>query len=305
MFICLGVDDCVNIEGLESMLDIVETLDAAGSKAVFTMWVAPLAGDEETRDLVKQKLLQQRLFDQGCEIAHHTLNHNPGGRNWASLPREVQVREIEGCTEWYRRNIDGFTRPFTHKGGGGGRGAPIDREFTRALRARQNFLYRGRRGGHPDTQGWPTRAEGYWSVPTGALDGNAPPVHEKITRAIHSDYPGQFDYELDQGVAMMVANFDHHWRLPHRPIFAVNAYHDWGFKTRDDSTAKYSHRNEAAILKEFLLEVLVRQKDRYPDTHCVTFRQVVEYAASEGDLEHTLAAGNCQDSRNPQKPLIP
>ena len=52
------------------------------------------------------------------------------------------------------------------------------------------------------------------------------------------------------------------------------------------------------------MDVLVKNKDKYPNTHCVTFRQVVEYVASKGDLEHTLAAGNCQDNRNPVKPMI-
>jgi len=296
-FIVLGVDDCVNIEGIEAMLDIVETLRDQGSKAVFTMWVAPLAGDPDSRDMLKQKLIYQRLFDLGCEVAHHTLHHNPGGHNWASLPPDRQIEEIEGCTHWYRDNIVGFTRPFSHKGGGGGQGAPIDREFTRALLARQNFIYRGRRGGHPNEQGWPEPGESM-RIPTGCLDAAAPPVHAEITDGITSDYPGRFDYEVPEGVAMWMANFDYHYRHPRRPILAVNAFHDWGFKTMDDSTCTFSHRNEGAILKEFLLEVLVRQKDKYPDTHCVTFRQIVEYVRTDGDLERTLAIGNGQDRRN-------
>ncbi len=301
-FIVLGVDDCVNIEGLEAMLDIVETLRAHGSEAVFTMWVAPLAADYESRDLLKQTLILQRLFDLGCEIAHHTLHHNPGGHNWASLPREQQIEEIEGCTQWYRDNIDGFTRPFSHKGGGGGYGAAIDRAFTRQLLAKQDFLYRGSRGGHPNEQTWPEPTDGMMRIPTGSLDAAAPPVHAVITDGITSDYPGRFDYEVDDGVRMFVANFDYHYRHPRRPILAVNAFHDWGFKTSDDSVWNHSHRNQAAILKQFLLEVLVNQKDKYPDTYCVTFRQVVEYVNTGGDLGRTLAIGNGQDSRDPARP---
>ena len=306
MFICLGVDDNVNLEGIASMLDIAETLDAHGSKAVFTMWVAPLASDWQNRDLVRQKLIYQRLFDMGSEVAHHTLNHNPGGIYWAALPKDQQVKQIDGARQWYRANIDGFTRPFSFKGGGGSyRSKPVDRAFSRALLAKQRFLYRGSRGQHPNEQRWPVADEnGYYRIPTGALDGNAPPVHAKITRPIRSDYPGQFDFELDRGVAMMKANFEYHYNHPRRPILAVNAFHDWGFKSMDDSTCNYSHRNEAAILKAFLMDVLVKNKDKYPDTYCVTFRQVIEYVASKGDLEHTLAAGNCQDSRNTVKPLI-
>ncbi|MBN2584623.1 MAG: HEAT repeat domain-containing protein [Planctomycetes bacterium] len=304
-FIVLGVDDCANIEGIESMLDIVETLAGYGVKVNYTMWVAPQAGDWQSRDTVKQKLIYQRLFDLGSEVAHHTLNHNPGGRFWTSLPKEDQIKQIDGCTQWYRDNIIGFTRPFSHKGGGGGRGTAVDPEFSRQLIAKQRFLYSGfGRGSHPVDQAWPVENNGYWRVPTGAIDGNAPPVHARITRSINSDYPGQFDYEVADGAAMMKANLDYHYNHPRRPILAVNAFHDWGFKTEDDSTCKFTHRNQARILKAFLLEVLVREKDKYPDTHVVTFRQVVEYAASNGDLKHTLAVGNCQDSRNPVKPLI-
>ena len=305
MFIILGVDDCANTEGVESMLDIVETLQQNGSKAVFTMWLAPLAGDWKTSDLVKKKLIYQRLFDQGCEIAHHTLHHNPGGKNWSSLPKEVQIVEIDGCTQWYRDNLDGFTRPFSHKGGGGGQGARVDPEFTRQLLAKQNFLYSGPRGGHPNDAMWPPQMAESYRLQAGALDGNAPPVHAKITRPITSDYPGLFDYTLEQGVAMMKANFEFRYNHPRRPLFAVNAFHDWGFKVDADSTSKFTHRMQGPILKAFLMDVLVTNKDKYPDTHCVTFRQVVEYVRSDGDLEHTLRAGNCQDSRNPEKPLIP
>jgi HEAT repeat protein len=305
MFIVLGVDDCANVEGVESMLDIVETLHQNGSKAVFTMWLAPLAGDWEASDLVKKKLIYQRLFDLGSEIAHHTLHHNPGGKNWGSLPREVQVVEVEGCTQWYRDNIDGFTRPFSHKGGGGGQGARVDPQFTAELLAKQKFLYGGGRGGHPNDVMWPPQVTEFYRLQGGVLDGNAPPVHEKITRPIASDYPGLFDYPLEQGVAMMKANFEYRYNHPRRPVFAVNAFHDWGFKVDSDSTSKFTHRMQGPILKAFLMDVLVKNKDKYPDTYCVTFRQVVEYVRSGGDLEHTLKAGNCQDSRNPEKPLIP
>jgi hypothetical protein len=129
-------------------------------------------------------------------------------------------------------------------------------------------------------------------------------VHANITRPIRSDYPGQFDYELSDGVTMMKANFEFRYNHPHRPIFAINAYHDWGLKRPDGATFNWSHRNEAAILKEFLLDVLVRNKDKYPDAYCVTFRQVLEYARTDGDLQQALAIGNGQDSRNPVKSSI-
>ena len=130
-FIVLAVDDCANLEGVEAMLDICQTLQAQGSKAVFTLYLAPLiSGDSQTDDLEKKKVIYQTLFDMGCEIAHHTLHHNP---SWQSLSRDLQVQEIEGCTQWDRENIVGFTRPFSFKSPGGVRGAPQDMEFTRDL----------------------------------------------------------------------------------------------------------------------------------------------------------------------------
>jgi hypothetical protein len=67
---------------------------------------------------------------------------------------------------------------------------------------------------------------------------------------------------------------------------------------------KGAHRNECKILAQFLQDVLVRDKDKYPDTYCVTFRQIVEYVNTNGDLAQTLAIGNGQDSRNPVKPSV-
>lgn len=304
-FISLGVDDCVNIEGLEAMLDICQTLHDNGAKAVFTMWVAPLAADPNSRDLEKQKIIYQRLFDMGCEIANHTLKHNPRGIYWTACPYEEQVEAVEGAVKWYRDNINGFTRPFSFKGGGGATGTAIDPNFSRQLLARQRFLYRGRRGRHPDQQKWPKPGAKTYRLETGCLDAAAPPVHAVITDPIHSDYSGRFDFEIPEGLAMWKANFEYHYKHPRRPILAVNAFHDWGFKTPDDSISKGSHRNQAAILKAFLMDVLVKNKDKYPDVYCVTFRQVVEYVVSKGDLKHTLAVGNCQDSRNPVKPKAP
>ncbi|HUS47748.1 MAG TPA: HEAT repeat domain-containing protein [Phycisphaerae bacterium] len=303
-FICLGVDDCVNIEGMESILDVVQTLHDSGAKAVFTLWVAPLAADPNSRDLEKQKIIYQRLFDMGCEIANHTLRHNPRGIYWTACPYEEQVEAIEGAAKWYRDNVKGFIRPFSFKGGGGASGTAIDPNFSRQLLNRQRFLYSGRRGQHPNQQTWPKPGAKTYRLGTGCLDGSAPPVHETITNPIRSDYSGTFDFEVPEGLAMWKANFEYHYNHPRRPILAVNAFHDWGFKTLDDSVSKGSHRNEAAILKAFLMDVLVTNKTKYPQTHCVTFRQVIEYVVTDGDLKHTLAAGNCQDSRNPVKPKI-
>ena len=300
-FIVLGVDDCASTEGLESMLDICKTLDDMGSKAVFTMWVAPLSGDYKARDVLKQTLLYQKLFDYGCEFANHTLHHNPGGKNWSSSEPAVQIEEVEGCTKWLQDNVDGFERPFTIKHGGGGVGEMYDREFTNSLIAKQGFMYSGSRGQHANEQRWPYEQKTHrvdYVIETGMLDGNAPPVHAKVTNSITSDYPGRFDYGMEDGVAMWKSNFEYKYGLKHRPILAVNAFHDWGLKRWDSLTAgRLSHRNEAALLKAFLIDVLVTNRQKYPDVYCVTFRQVMEYSLSGGDVEKAVGLGNGQDSR--------
>ncbi len=165
-------------------------------------------------------------------------------------------------------------------------------------------MYNGRRGGHPNDQMWPKPGQWPMRVPSGSLDAEAPPVHATITDGIPSDYPGRFDYELADGVAMWKANFEYHYNHPRRPILACNGFHDWALKHLDDPNDKGSARNERKILKEFLLDVLVKNKDKYPDTYSVTFRQVVEYVNTNGDLKQTLAIGNGQDSRNPVKPSV-
>jgi hypothetical protein len=102
---------------------------------------------------------------------------------------------------------------------------------------------------------------------------------------------------------MWKANFDYHYNLPHRPIIAVNAFHDWGLADVENPNARGSRRTEGKLVKEFLLDVLVKNHDKYPDAYCVTYSQLLEYCKT-ADLKHTLAAGNCQDSRNPVKPKL-
>ena len=178
------------------------------------------------------------------------------------------------------------------------RGAPQDMEFTRDLLERQDFIYSGGRGAHPNDQKWP--APGLWPmrVPTGSLDSNAPPVHAVITDGIRSDYPGRFNFELADGVAMWKANFEYHYNHPRRPIIGINGFHDWALRRLSDPNDTGPARNEAKILKAFLLDVLVTNKDKYPDTYCVTLppgRRVREHPRRpEADAGHRQRPGQPQ-----------
>ncbi len=99
-FIVLAVDDCANLEGAEALLDVCQTLQAAGAKVVFTMYLAPMlgqppySGDSQTDDLEKKKVIYQALFDMGCEIAHHTLHHNPAWRTLSRGPANPGNRRL-------------------------------------------------------------------------------------------------------------------------------------------------------------------------------------------------------------------
>jgi peptidoglycan/xylan/chitin deacetylase (PgdA/CDA1 family) len=293
-FIILGVDDCSSLPGLETMLGIMENLQARGARAVFTMYTAPVP--PRSPDLAKQILLYQRMFDMGCEFCNHTLHHNPGGVNWYNLPDKEQTREITGCRDWMRENIDGLWHVYSQKTGGGGAGGIRDPKFTRELMRSQQFEYNANNVTamydtdipHPDVQFWPYKLGDEWSIDMGLIDGNAPPVHKPITKGFFTDYSGKFDYETPDGVEMLKANFEYRYKNPSRPPLIINALHDWGM-----AGTSGAHRNEAAIIEGFLMDVLVKNRRKYPNTHVITFHQLIEYMRRD-DIDAILAEGSGQ-----------
>ena len=299
-FIILGIDDCKSLDGLEAMLEIVENFYRQGSRAVFTMYTSPCPA--HSADLEKAKLIYKRLYDLGCEFCNHTLNHNPGGVNWFALGAREQEREIAGCRQWLRDNIPGLWHVYSQKSGGGGAKGFRDPKFSRDLLAGQDFQYNANNVTaryetsipHPDVQFWPYKLGREWSIDVGLIDGNAPPVHRPITKGFFTDYSGKFDYETADGIEMLKGNFEHRYNSPHRPPMIINAFHEWGF-----SDYYESHRNEKAILEGFLAEVLVAGRKKYPNTHVITFHQLVEYM-SRDDIEAIIAEGNGQD-REPKR----
>jgi HEAT repeat protein/peptidoglycan/xylan/chitin deacetylase (PgdA/CDA1 family) len=297
-FIVLGVDDCRNREGMEQMLDIVEDLGRQGAKVPFTMWCTPHADHTTNQESLERcVMIWQRLYDQGSEICNHTLNHNLNGINWnARATHEEQTREVQGNRDWIREHVHNLWFLYSFKGGGGGSGKPTDPAFSRQLLKDQNFEYNGSRGQHPDIQPWPFKLGDTWSIDIGTIDGNAPPVHRNITYGIQSDYGGMFNYEMAEGLAMYKANFEYHYNMPNRPLLAVNAFHDWGFKTGGNG----SHRNQAALLKAFLKDVLITNKAKYPNTYVVTFHQLIKYMKTN-DLAAIIAEGSGQDKAEAER----
>jgi peptidoglycan/xylan/chitin deacetylase (PgdA/CDA1 family) len=293
-FIVIAFDDCKVLAGVEAMLEIIETLKAHGARVPLTMYTSPC--EPRSPDIEKITILYQRMYDLGCEFCNHTLNHNPGGVNWFALPRAGQVHEIEGCRQWLRDHIHGLWHVYSQKSGGGGRAGFRDPKFSRDLLRRQKFEYDANNVlvaydtsiPHPDVQFWPYKLGDQWFIDVGLIDGNAPPVHKPITKGFYTDYSGKFDYEVSDGVRMMVANFDYRYRSRWRPPFIVNAFHEWGLGDYNPS-----HRNEKAILQGFLMDVLVKQRKKYPDAHVVTFHQLIEYVR-HGDLAAVLAGGSGQ-----------
>jgi hypothetical protein len=297
-FIIIGFDDCVKIPGgVEDMLEIIENVKGKGGRAVFTMYTTP--GEHSSPDREKQKILYKRMYDLGCEFANHTLNHNPGGVNWFALPHSGQVHEIEGCRQWFRDNIPGVWEVYSQKSGGGGRAGFRDPKFTRELLRRQKFEYNANNVTalydanipHPDVQFWPYKLGEEWAIDLGLLDGNAPPVHKPITKGLLTDYSGKFDYEVKDGVEMLVANLDYRYKNPNRPPLIINAFHEWGLWDY-----WHSHRNQKAVLEGFLTEVLVNRRRKYPNTYCITFHELIQYMKRD-DIEAIIAEGHGQGRR--------
>jgi peptidoglycan/xylan/chitin deacetylase (PgdA/CDA1 family) len=297
-FIIIAFDDCRSLLGVEAMLSIIENLKAAGASAPMTMFTSPC--ESRSQDIHKMVLLYQRMHDLGCEFCNHTLNHNPRGMNWFALSPKEQTREISGCRDWLREHIHGLWHVYSQKSGGGGAAGFRDPKFTRDLMRSQQFEYVAnnvtmnymRSLPHPDLQLWPYLLGDEWAIDGGLLDGNAPPVHKPITKGFYTDYSGKFDYPAEEGIAMMVANFDYRYRGANRPPFIVNAFHEWGLMQYFGS-----HHSERAILEGFLMEVLVKQKKKYPDAHVITFHQLIEYMRRD-DLPAILAEGSGQGKKD-------
>jgi peptidoglycan/xylan/chitin deacetylase (PgdA/CDA1 family) len=293
-FIVVAFDDCTKFPGIQYMLDIVEKLHALGARAPLTMYTSP--GPYGSADVEKLKLIYKRMYDLGCEFCNHTLQHNPGGVNWYALPEKEQEREITGCRDWFRENIPGLWHVYSQKTGGGGGGGFRDPAFTRDLMRRQEFEYSANNVTaafdcpvpHPDVQFWPYKLGREWSIDVGLLDASAAPVHRPITKGFFTDYSGKFNYETADGIAMLKANLDYHYHSPNRPPLIINAMHEWGL-----TGYNWSHRNEKAILEGFLIDVLVKNKKKYPDAHVITFHQLIEYMRRD-DLEAIIAEGSAQ-----------
>jgi len=302
-FICIAFDDCKSLPGVEAMLEIIENLRRKNARVVFVMYTSP--APSRSADLEKVKLLYKRMYDLGCEFANHTLNHNPGGVNWFALDYEGQVREIEGCRDWFRENIPGVWYVYSQKSGGGGKAGFRDPKFTRRLMKRQKFEYNVNNVtarydtafAHPDIQMWPCKLGDEWAIDIGLVDANAPPVHTPITKGFFSDYSGKFDMPVEDGIRMLVANFEYRYNLPNRPPFIINAFHEWGL-----GNYYWSHRNEKAILEGFLTEVLVTQRRRFPETRCITFHELIEYM-KRGNIDEIIAEGN-QQGKKRREPAI-
>ena len=296
-FIVVAFDDCKGLSGVEGMLEIMENLRAEGARVVLTMYTSPC--EPRSSDIEKITLLYQRMYDLGCEFANHTLNHNPGGINWYALPPKEQIREIDGCRQWFRDHIHGLWEVYSQKSGGGGAAGFRDPKFSRDLIRSQKFEYNANNVTahyqtgvpHPDVQFWPYKLADEWSIDIGMIDGNAPPVHAPITKGFYTDYSGKFDYPVAEGVAMLTANLDYRYHRANRPPLIINAIHEWGI-----GDYYPSHVNERAILEGFLREVLVKQRKKYRNTQVVTLHQLIEYMRRD-EIEAIVAEGSGQGKK--------
>jgi hypothetical protein len=153
--------------------------------------------------------------------------------------------------------------------------------------------------GHPDEQAWPYKLGDEWVIERSGLDADAPPVHADIYYRVYGDNPGNFNFKsVDPGVVFWKANFAYRYNLPNRPPLVLLPFHDWGMKDLDPHPNSFKY--EAAALEGFLEDILIKNKDRYPQTYVITFHQLIKYM-KKNDLAAILAEQSGQDQAEAER----
>ena len=83
-------DDCATAEAMERISGLVEELAREDVRWVFTIYYAPLS----RHDHEYHRVLVQRCFDRGAEIANHTMYHNPDGRTIRAMTDDELVARL-------------------------------------------------------------------------------------------------------------------------------------------------------------------------------------------------------------------
>ncbi|MCK4282923.1 MAG: HEAT repeat domain-containing protein [Candidatus Brocadiae bacterium] len=251
-------DDCTTIESMERFVGLMEELADQDVRWVSRMYVAALS----RHDFQYATMLLQRCFDRGCEFQNHSLHHNPDGQSLrARTPDQVRL-DCGGCTNWLHGNIMGCDRIYRWKSGGGSFRRPGDpvidwrqlREVIAEAFWAKNIQY-----------GWPGIERAYPDV-------YAPPYHfgtesPVVSSAVRGDLGYAYEGDtLEEMVSAFVESFDHcYFNQPER-VFELSG-HDW---PNSSIPIRVGLAMNWPVLRDFLREVLLNRRDRYPRLYSMT-----------------------------------
>jgi peptidoglycan/xylan/chitin deacetylase (PgdA/CDA1 family) len=288
-YIHFNYDDCATTYAMERFADFVEEMAAEDARWVFNVTIAPLS----KYDHEYNTYLVQRLFDRGCEVSNHTLHHNhpPAESHLMASDDQTLRAEIGGCTNWLKTYIKSLDKVYHWHPGGGGYYKPGQKlrkvteiaEIAREAGLTRDIQYEVLKG----------------TQKTEYVDPYAPSYHEQFNpaRLGKGQAPPLFPYrdqkDLDFGYAAdeaweridaFAASF-HHWyfNAPDKVLFFMG--HDW---TNGPIPNRLGHEEHWDILKGFIKDVLLTNRDRYPLAYCVTHLELAHVFNEGADPDNLL-----------------
>ncbi len=260
-------DDCATVEAMERISGLVEELATEDVRWVFTIYYAPLS----RHDHEYHRVLVQRCFDRGCEIANHTMYHNPDGQTIRAMTDDELRVNLAGCSNWLRAYIHGLDKIYGFKGGGGGFRRPGDPvrawRDLRQIRREANFSRDiSTRVRVPTFSGWDMQAPPFHPGPTfgewaEGLGGDL--VSPRAAGDLRYAYDARDPKERIEAFA---ASMDY-WYF-HQPQTVLRlSGHDWPNSPLPDRPGNEKHWE---ILSGGIKEILLNRRDRYPLLRTVT-----------------------------------
>jgi HEAT repeat protein/peptidoglycan/xylan/chitin deacetylase (PgdA/CDA1 family) len=292
-YIHFNFDDCATTGAMVRFADFVEEMADADARWVANITLAPLS----KYDHEYNTYLVQRLFDRGCEIANHTLHHNqpPAGSHLMVSDDQTLRAEIGGNTNWLKAHFMGLDKVYHWHPGGGGYYKPGQKLRTVAEIAAIAAESGIEKGMQYESLNGTEKVE--------YVDPYAPSYHETIEPAPMKEggapplFPYRDQKDLDFGyvaddawerIDAFAASFDHwYFNSPDKIMFFMG--HDW---TNGPVPNRLAHEKHWDILKGFIKDVLLTNRDRYPLAYSVTHLELAHIfneGVDPGDLLNRTA----------------